>query len=139
MAHGSISLRAAPWGATGLKLSLEVKAARILRAQGNLSGRGRLRSDLTQRPAWPPRGLVIGTGEQYPTAQRILARTLLVEMARTHVNLEALSQAQRESPVLPNSMAGFITWLAPQMDELPAILRSAYSDARDRATASPGL
>ena len=88
---------------------LELKAARILRAQGNLSGRGRLRSDLTQRPAWPPRGLIIGTGEQYPTAQSILARTLLVEMARTHVNLEALSQAQRESQILPHAMAGFIT------------------------------
>lgn len=58
---------------------LETKAARILRAQGNLSGRGRLRADLTQRPAWPPRGLIIGTGEQYPNAQSILARTLLIE------------------------------------------------------------
>jgi hypothetical protein len=114
---------------------LELKAARILRAQGNLSGRGRLRSDLTQRPAWPPRGLVIGTGEQYPTAQSILARTLLLEMARSQVHMEALSQAQKESEALSEAMAGFLTWLAPQMDELPAILRSSHAEARDRATA----
>src|SRR5262249_30763374 len=33
---------------------IETKAARLLRSQGNLSGRARLRSDLTERPAWPP-------------------------------------------------------------------------------------
>lgn len=114
---------------------LELKAARILRAQGNLSGRGRLRSDLTQRPTWPPRGLIIATGEQYPSAQSILARTLLIEGNRSQVNLGALSQAQHESRILQHAMAGFITWLAPQMDDLPAILRSAYADARARATA----
>ena len=113
---------------------LETKAARILRAQGNLSGRGRLRSDLTQRPAWPPRGLIIGTGEQYPNAQSILARTLLIEGDRRQVNIEALSVAQHESHILPQAMAGFITWLAPQMDELPATLRTAYAEARVRAT-----
>ena len=41
-------------------------ATRVLRAQGNLAGRGRLRSDLTERPAFPPRGLIVGTGGQHP-------------------------------------------------------------------------
>src|SRR5258708_759452 len=43
---------------------LEAKASRLLRAQGNLSGRGRLRSDSTERPSRPPRGLVGATGER---------------------------------------------------------------------------
>lgn len=113
---------------------LEAKAARILRAQGNLSGRGRLRADLTQRPAWPPRGLIIGTGEQYPNPQSIIARTLQIEADGSQVDMEALTLAQREAQILPHAMAGFITWLAPQMDDLPATLRAAYADARSRAT-----
>ena len=45
---------------------VETKAARLLRAQGNLAGRARLRPDLTERPAFPPRGLILATGEQHP-------------------------------------------------------------------------
>ena len=44
---------------------MESKAARLLRSQGNLSGRGRLKSDLTERPAFPPRGIILSTGEQH--------------------------------------------------------------------------
>jgi len=42
---------------------MELKASRLLRAQGNRAGRGRLRSDLTDRPAYYPRGIIISTGE----------------------------------------------------------------------------
>jgi hypothetical protein len=45
---------------------LEAKAARLLHAQGNAAGRGRLRADLTERPAFPPRGLIVSTGEERP-------------------------------------------------------------------------
>ena len=45
---------------------LEAKATRLLRSQGNLSARNRLRADLTERPGFPPRGIIIGTGEQHP-------------------------------------------------------------------------
>jgi hypothetical protein len=53
---------------------LEVKAARLLRSQGNLSGRSRLRADLTERPSFPPRGIIIGTGEQHPFLKQAFGR-----------------------------------------------------------------
>ena len=59
---------------------LETKASRLLRSQGNLAGRGRLKSDLTERLAYPPRGLILATGEQHPPGQSLLARTLVVEL-----------------------------------------------------------
>jgi hypothetical protein len=114
---------------------LEVKAARMLRSQGNLSGRGRLRQDLSERPAYPPRGIIIGTGEQHPPGHSILARTLLLEIDRSTVNMAALSEAQRTRSLLPHAMAACIEWLAPQMDALPEILQKAFDDTRHRATA----
>ena len=114
---------------------LETKASRLLRSQGNLSGRGRLRADLSERPAYPPRGIIIGTGEQHPPGQSLLARTLLVELDRTQVNLSALTEAQRTAARLPHAMAGYLLWLAPQMGGLPKILREAFEGARHRATA----
>jgi hypothetical protein len=41
---------------------MQAKASRIIRAQGNLAGRGRLKSDLTERAAFYPRGIIISTG-----------------------------------------------------------------------------
>jgi hypothetical protein len=55
-------------------------AARVLRSQGNLSGRGRMRPDGTLRPAKPPRGLLFATGEDLPRGQSVAARMLTVEV-----------------------------------------------------------
>src|SRR5262249_16437007 len=82
----------APSGADAREL--ELKAARVLRAQGNLAGRGRLRADLSDRPAFPPRGLILSTGEQRPPGQSIVARLLLIEMDPGTVDLGRLTEAQ---------------------------------------------
>ena len=113
---------------------LEVKAARLLRSQGNLSARSRLRADLTDRPGFPPRGIIMGTGEQHPPGHSVLARTMLLDLDRSTVNMVGLSEAQRTSGVLPHAMTAYIKWLAPQMDSLPEILRQAFEGARHSAT-----
>lgn len=114
---------------------LEAKAARVLRSQGNLSGRGRLRADLSERPAYPPRGLIIGTGEQHPPGQSLLARMLILEINRTTVDLRALSEAQRWARKLPHAMVGYLLWLAPRMATLPGLLRETLEGTRARMNA----
>jgi hypothetical protein len=122
---------------TGLDMrEMETKATRLLRSQGNLAGRGRLRADLSERPAFPPRGLILGTGEQHPPGQSILARTLLIEMERADVNLAALTAAQQQATRLPHAMAGYVGWLGPQMPTLRALLKETFENARARATAA---
>ncbi|MCZ6625567.1 MAG: hypothetical protein O7B35_15290, partial [Deltaproteobacteria bacterium] len=117
---------------------LEMKAARLLRSQGNLAGRGRLRSDLTERVAFPPRGLILATGEQHPPGQSLLARTLLVEVSRKDLNMELLTEAQKNSGLLQHAMAGYIQWLSPQIPKLPELLRETFKGTRTKATVSGG-
>jgi len=114
----------------------EVKAARLLRAQGNLAGRGRLRADLTERPGYPPRGLILGTGEQRPPGRSILARMFLIEVCEGDVCLDVLSAVQKDALRLPHAMAGYISWLGPQMDSLPTTLGDQFRSARARAEKS---
>jgi hypothetical protein len=109
---------------------LEIKASRLLRSQGNLSGRGRLRADLTERPARPPRGLILGTGEQHPPGQSILARTVLIEARRDGIDFDALALVQRDACRLPHAMSGYIAWLIPQLNKLPATLKQTFLDTR---------
>ncbi|MCH8054993.1 MAG: hypothetical protein IH857_02415 [Deltaproteobacteria bacterium] len=115
---------------------MQTKSARLLRSQGNLSGRGRLRSDLSERPAFIPRGLILSTGEQHPPGQSLLARTLLIELERDRVNMDALTKFQGLAYRLPHAMAGYISWLAPQMTEMPSLLRETFEGVRARATSS---
>jgi hypothetical protein len=113
---------------------MELKASRLLRAQGNLAGRARLRSDLTERSAFYPRGIIISTGEQHPPGQSLLARTLVIELDRDDINLAALTGLQEQAGRLVHAMGGYIRWLAPQMDDMPALLREAFTAARTKAT-----
>lgn len=117
---------------------METKAARLLRAQGNHAGRGRLRADLTERPAFPPRGLILATGEQHPPGQSILARIMLIELHHTDVNLTAVTEAQRTAARLPHAMRGYLEWLTPQLASLPGLLAETFEGTRARAAADGG-
>jgi Domain of unknown function (DUF927) len=117
---------------------LEAKAARVLRAQGNVSGRARLRSDLTDRPSYPPRGLIVATGEQHPPGQSLLARMLILEWKQADVNRAQLTECQRAAHRLPHALAGYIAWLAPQMPTLAGPFRQEFARARALATVGEG-
>ncbi|MFB3075471.1 MAG: hypothetical protein ACE1Z6_09890 [Candidatus Methylomirabilales bacterium] len=112
---------------------LEQVASRLIRSQGNLSGRSRLRSDLTERRTYTPRGFLISTGEQHPQGQSLLARMLIVEVVRQEIDLGKLTQAQAAAERLPHALSGFIHWLTPQMHTLAPALRVQFSQLRAKA------
>jgi len=113
---------------------LEEKAARLIRAQGNLTGRARLRADLTERAGNPPRGLIISTGEGRPLRESLTARTIVIEPDRDAVDLEKLSAAQKRTGYLRYAMRGYIEWLAPQIDTLKTELAKLLESERAKLT-----
>ena len=84
------------------------RAQRIIRAVGNRSGRARLQADLSERPEYPPRGLVFSTGEDLPPGQSILARLLPLQVDRERLNPARLTQVQQHAHRLPHAMAGYL-------------------------------
>jgi hypothetical protein len=50
------------------------------------------------------------------------------------VDLEALTDAQRNKAVLGHAMSGYLHWLAPQMAMLPDLLKATFAGARMRAS-----
>jgi len=113
---------------------LELKASRLLRAQGNLSGRGRLQADLRERTSFFPRGLILSTGEQHPPGQSILARVVLVRLEKGEIDMARLCTAQADATQLPHAMAGYVAWLAPQMARLPDLLKATFDGSRAQVT-----
>lgn len=107
------------------------KADRLLRAQGNRSGRRRMRQDLTLHAARPPRGLILSTAEESYAGQSLRARTLMIHVARDDVNLERLSECQAKGACYSLAMSGFIRWVAGRRDELRCTVRSRADQHRD--------
>lgn len=125
-----------PGGSTYEAATMHAKADRVLRSQGNLSGRGRMASDTSLRKTFHPRDLTIGTGEDIPKGQSLRARLYLMEIKPGDVNLKLLTELQRRAAtgVLAGAMAGYIQWLAPKIDTLKETFPQKKIELRDRAS-----
>jgi len=115
----------APAGSTYDVQRYHREADRVLRAQGNNSGRQRMRSDATLRPARPPRGLIISTGEDVPRGQSLRARVFVLDMGPKDLDWGALTECQGDAldGTYAKALAGFVQWLAPHYQQIRASLR----------------
>jgi hypothetical protein len=107
-------------------------AARLFRSQGNAAGRGRMRADGTLRPAKPPRGLLLATGEDLPRGQSVHARMFACESAGDDVDKDRLTacQADAAAGLYAQATGAFIRWLAAHLDEAREDFRRVRNEAR---------
>ncbi|MFO1432453.1 MAG: toprim domain-containing protein [Candidatus Competibacteraceae bacterium] len=110
------------------------EADRLLRAQGNRSGRARLNPDGGLRPVYHPRGLILATGEDLPRGQSLRGRMLVLEFAPDTIDLAVLSELQdyAVNGWLANSAGTFCHWLAPRLDELKTALPIRQRELRNQ-------
>jgi hypothetical protein len=107
-----------PGGTTADRARLNAKADRVLRAQGNASGRGRMKSDGTLRYSRPPRGQLVSTGEEIPAGQSLRARMAAILVSSNDIDVEHINEAQRHAAdgLYSRATAGFIRWMAPNYE-----------------------
>lgn len=124
----------APGGGRVERENWERKAAELLRAQGNASGRGRADTGGGLRPVKPPRGLLLTSGEDIPSGHSVRARAVIVEVGRDDVRFDLMDAAQRaaEEGVYAEALAGYLRWLAPRLDHIRDRLREQTSGLRDK-------
>jgi hypothetical protein len=125
----------APAGSSAEVARLHATADRVLRGMGNRGGRGRMHADGSLRPDYPPRGLVLGTGEDAPRGHSLRARMVIIDVAPGDVNLAALSAAQETGRTgrLVAGLAGFLQWIAAHYEDLRASLPQQLIDFRAQA------
>lgn len=106
-------------------------ADRLIRGSANGAGRSRMRADGSLVPPRPPRGTLLSTGEEVPRGHSLRARLLIIEVGPEDVDLEWLSECQRRGGSFSGVMSAFISWVAPQRDELRAWIRERTQEFRD--------
>lgn len=128
----------APSGTANDVARLHREAARLIRAQGNRSGRGRLRADATLRPTKCPRGLILSTGEDVPAGHSVRARIGVVEIESGTISQTELTRCQRDARhgLYSQAMAAFLLWLAPRYGELR--LSREIAELREAACSDNG-
>src|SRR5262249_47940401 len=128
----------APTGDAYAVARLHREADGLLRAQGNLAGRQRMRADATLRPPRPPRGLIIPTGEDVPRGQSLRARLLVLEVAAGDVDVSQLTacQAVAAAGTYAASLSAFLQWVAAHAEAVWERRAEVVSQLRAVATAS---
>ncbi len=125
----------APGGTLYDVTRLHSKADRLLRAQGNRSGRGRMRADTTLRAEYYPRGFIVSSGEDVPRGQSLRSRMLVLEVSPGDVDLDVLTKVQLAAAqgLLASTMSAYLRWLAPRMGDPQANLPIRLRDLRAEA------
>jgi hypothetical protein len=114
---------------------MERKASYLIRAVGNRSGKGRMRSDTSLRPAYAPRCLLWSTGEQLPSGQSEMARLLGLELRREDVNISALTEAQAYAQELAPAMSYYILHLRELLGQA-TLLHNKWQEYRSKFLAN---
>ncbi len=125
----------APTGTLADVQRLHRDAERLLRAQGNATGRRRMRHDTTQRLPKPPRGLILGTGEDIPRGQSLRARLLIVEISPGDVDWTRLGDLKKQAArgTLAAAMAGYLHWLAADHERNAERVQARFEALREVA------
>ncbi len=109
---------------------MESTADQVIRAISNQASRGRLNSNLSVRPTFYPRGMILSTGEMVPPGLSTTARVFTVEVRKDTIDIERLTAAQAEADRYPHALAGYILWLAARWDDLAQTLPQKRYDFR---------
>lgn len=133
----------APSGSLADAAKLHATADRLFRNAANGAARGRMNADSSLKVARPARGMVLSTGEDVPRGHSIRARLLILDVAKGDMDPVELSkrQADAASGLYAQALAGYVRWLAGDLDGRRRALRKFVEDARGSSGtgASSGL
>ncbi|MGE0827365.1 MAG: DUF3854 domain-containing protein [Candidatus Binatia bacterium] len=127
-----------PTGSSADIQRLHRDADRILRAQGNHSGRLRMRADATLSAAKPPRGGILSTGEDSPRGLSLRARMVILEISPGVVIWEQLTECQQHAVAgdYTQALAAFLQWVAPQYEKMRERIKRDTLQLRSTVIAS---
>lgn len=127
-----------PSSSKAVALQREARLQKIIRSFGNRSARGRLNSDLSIKKTFPPRAMMVITGEEAPGLQSTIARLLTIELVSGDINKVKLSEIQEKRGLLPHAMRNYIEWIGEHMTEIVNEFPRRFRELRAEAN-SEGL
>lgn len=116
-----------PSGTSWQQKVYQTTADKIIRAQGNQSGRARLTDTSSLQQTMYPRGLILSTGEDTPQGHSIRARMMILELAPGDIDTKQLTHAQQRRSLYPLTTGAFAQALAKN----PTPIKELAEEVRD--------
>lgn len=116
-------------------VKMESIAQRAIRLSGNRATRERLNPDSTLKQASEPQGMILITGEELVKLPSTLARTMVLEIEKSDIYLDRLTELQSMADMLPHAMTSFILWIRDNMQEIRDGFYPQFVQLRAKATA----
>ena len=125
-----------PTGNAASQQRLQGEADKLLRAQGNSSGRRRLHPDGRLHGNRPPRGLILSTGEDTPRGKSLNARLVLLRFPKGAMDWKKLSVCQERaaSGEFAAAASGFVQWLSNRLHDVQQEMRNQRFIQRGRVS-----
>lgn len=108
------------------------KMAQLVRMIGNGAPRGRMGADLVARSSFPPRSLVVTTGEEVPDGESTVARLMVISFDSTTINRTVLSKLQATQHRLSDALVGYIKFLAPRLEVMRTWASQRHLELRNQ-------
>lgn len=117
-----------PSGTSWQQRNIQANADKIIRAQGNQSGRARLTDTASLQQTMYPRGLIYSTGEDTPEGHSVRARMLILELKPGDIDPDDLTAAQANRPFY----CGTIAWLVQLQAKAPSNIKPRVEALRSQ-------
>jgi len=108
------------------------KAQHFVRIYGDRETKKRMTSKLEKQKEFPPRGLMLITGEDFIGGVSSTARCFSVPIKKSDVDLFNLSRAQRTNYAVPTGMYFYIEYLTKRMKSAKKELKTKFIEYRDK-------
>jgi len=124
----------APHGSAIDVARLHGKAERLIRANGNQAGRGRMNSNTGLRASYYPRAGLISSGEEVLRGHSARARIIVIGFNNGDVSKDKLTVAQDNAKqgLFSQAMSGYIKWLASKIERLKESLPEKHTELRTK-------
>lgn len=110
----------------------ETTMKRIVRNYGGRIGRRRLFADSSEKGSYPPRGLMIITGEQSIDIQSVAARMFDVDIRLDKIYYDEMTEMQNKAHLLRSGMCSFIYWLKDNIDDFKKGYKERFDALRNK-------
>jgi hypothetical protein len=121
-----------PKGGSREVTEIHGKAERVIRAIGNKQGRARMNASAELKATYFPRGMVLCSGEDIPKGTSLRARMWNLPLKPGDIPKSVTAELQKtaQDGILAQAMAGYVQWLAPQLDHLKDSLPKRFLELR---------
>lgn len=118
-----------PQGTAYQQRAYQATADKLIRAQGNQSGRARLTDTSSLQTTMYPRGIVFSTGEDTPEGHSVRARLMITELSPGEIETSKLTQAQVNRSLYTATTVAIIK----QLCQTPVNLKRRAEQIRDKS------